>query len=68
MKNTYQIFIALIFYCLSLPASAAISAWLDHDQIAPGETVQLTLQHDGQTDSQPDLSPLKQDFQLLSRS
>src|SRR5512135_753401 len=68
MKNTFLTFIAFIFLGLSLPAAAAINAWLSHDQIAPGETAQLTLQHDGQTDSQPDLSPLKQDFEIAGRS
>src|SRR5512135_1946042 len=68
MKNIFRISIALLFLGLGLPASAAISAWLSHDQVGPGETVQLTLQHDGQTDSQPDLSPLKQDFDIVGRS
>src|SRR5512135_435152 len=68
MKNIFRISIALLFLGLGLPASAAISAWLSHDQVGPGETVQLTLQHDGQTDSQPDLSPLRQDFDILGRS
>ena len=68
MKNAFRIFMVLVFFCLSLPASATVTAQLDHDQIGPGETVQLTLQHDGQTDTQPDLSPLKQDFQIVGRS
>ena len=68
MNKTFRIFIALVFFGLGLPAAAAVTAQLDHDQIGPGETVQLTLQHDGQTDSQPDLSPLKQDFQIIGRS
>ncbi len=68
MKKTLLIFAALAFLGLSLPAAATLTAQLDHDQIGPGETVQLTLQHDGQTDSQPDLSPLKQDFEIIGRS
>ena len=68
MKITIRIFMTLSFLCLSLNASAAITARLDQDQIAPGETVQLILQHDGQTDSQPDLSPLKQDFDIVGKS
>ncbi|HVY22932.1 MAG TPA: BatD family protein [Steroidobacteraceae bacterium] len=47
---------------------AAVRAWVDSSQIAPGDTVQLTIEHDGQTSDQPDLSPLKQDFDVLSSS
>ena len=68
MKNTIGILMALSLLGLSAPVSAALNATLDHNQIAPGETVQLTLQHDGQTDTQPDLSPLKQDFDIVGRS
>ncbi len=49
-------------------AQAAVRAWLDAAQTNVGGTVQLTLQRDGQTDSQPDLAPLKQDFSVLSVS
>jgi hypothetical protein len=68
MKDTYRILIALLFICASLPASAQIGASLDRSEIGPGETVQLTLQHQGQTDTQPDLSPLKQDFEIVGQS
>ena len=68
MKNTIGILTTLLLLGLSAPASAALNARLDHDQIGPGETVLLTLQHDGQTDTQPDLSPLKQDFDIVGRS
>jgi BatD DUF11 like domain len=50
---------------LSSPASAALRAWLDNDDIAPGDTVQLTLQRDGQTRDQPNLAPLRRDFDVL---
>ena len=68
MKKTILIFTALTLLGLGLPAAATVTAQLDHDQIGPGETVQLTLQHSGQTDSQPDLSPLQQDFRIIGRS
>lgn len=68
MNNSCRIFIALVVLGLSLPASASVTAQLDHDQVGPSETVQLTLQHDGQTDTQPELSPLKQDFEIVGRS
>lgn len=50
------------------PAGAAIKAYVDNSQVAPGQTIQLTLQRDGQTDSQPDLSPLEKDFDVLGES
>lgn len=62
-------FAALLLAGLSsLPVSAAVQAWVDRTQVPAGGTVQLTLQHDGKTDSQPDISALKQDFDILSRS
>ena len=47
-------------------ADAAVRAWLDNNHIGAGDTVQLTLQRDGQTSAQPDLAPLKQDFDVIS--
>jgi hypothetical protein len=68
LKKTRLTFISLLLFGLSLPAAAAVNAWLDRNLVAPGESVQLTLLHDGRTDSQPDLSPLNQDFDILRRS
>ena len=70
MTNPIRSLIILLVLVLGLcpPASAAINASLEQDSIGPGETVQLTLRHDGQTDSQPDLSPLKQDFEIVGKS
>ena len=56
----------LLLSLLLSTAHADVKAWLDANQVAAGDTVQLTLQHDGQTDDQPDLSPLTQDFDVLS--
>ena len=64
-KRVKALAIALLAAGLSLPALATVQASLDHDQLAPGDTVQLTLQRDGSTDAQPDLSPLKNDFDVL---
>lgn len=69
MKNTscgLLVFAAL--WSLSLTASAAVSARLEPNPVNPGEAVQLILQHDGETGKQPDLTPLKQDFDVLGRS
>jgi hypothetical protein len=68
MKYPCRLILAVLLLGLALPASAAIKAWLDRDRIGPGDTVQLTLEHDGRTDSQPDLTPLKQNFDILGQS
>ncbi len=52
----------------SLPAAAALQAWLDRDRVEPGESVELTLQRDGRGDSQPDLAPLQRDFAILGKA
>lgn len=49
-------------------ASADVRASLDAAQIASGDTVQLTLEHDGQTSGQPDVTPLEQSFDILGTS
>ena len=68
MNNINRIFLALIFMTFALPAQAAVTATLDNDHVASGQTVQLQLQHDGTTDSQPDLGPLRNDFDVLGSS
>ena len=50
------------------PALATVRASLDASRIAAGDTVQLTLDHDGRSSGQPDLSPLRQNFDILSTS
>lgn len=62
------LFIPLWLLIASAPASAALRAWVDDSQVAPGETFELTLAHDGQTNTQPDLAPLRQDFDIVSRN
>jgi hypothetical protein len=47
---------------------ASVSASLDREQVAAGETVQLTLQRDSSSDGQPDLGVLKRDFDVLGTS
>ncbi len=58
----------LIGYAAAAQALASVSASLDSSQIAAGDTVQLTLEHDGRTSGQPDLAPLQQDFDILGTS
>jgi hypothetical protein len=47
---------------------AAVRATLNDAEIPGGDSVQLTLERDGQTSEQPDLTPLEQDFDVLSTS
>ena len=68
MKNRYRIPAALIACCISLSAWAAVTASVEKSRVASGETVQLLLQRDGSTGSQPDLGPLKRDFDILGSS
>ncbi|MCG6932037.1 MAG: BatD family protein [Gallionella sp.] len=68
MNNINRIFLALVFTTFALPALASVTASLDQDHVASGQTVQLQLQHDGTTDSQPDLGPLRNDFDVLGSS
>jgi hypothetical protein len=65
--NSRQSLIALVAALTSLGAWASITANLDRDHIAPGETVRLTLQRDG-SGGQPDISPLRADFNILGTS
>ena len=67
MKNSYSLIAAALLCGLCGSAAAAVTASLDRDQVADGETVQLTLQRDGQG-GEPDLEPLKKDFDLLGSS
>lgn len=50
------------------PAHAAIQASLDQTQIGAGNSVQLTLRYDGITTTEPDLTPLRREFDILGTS
>lgn len=61
----------LVFCCLVFlvpSASAALQAWLDRDRVAAGDSVELTLQHDGRAGGEPDLTPLRRDFDILGKA
>jgi hypothetical protein len=56
----------LCIVCMaSVPARAAVRAWLDSNDAAPGDTIVLTLEHEGQVSDRPDLMPLQRDFEIL---
>jgi hypothetical protein len=67
MKSWLRITLGLLALTAAGLANAAVTASLDSDQVAPGDSVQLTLVHDGQTNDEPDLSPLDKDFDVLGR-
>ena len=55
--------------CSALPkAYASVTAALSNTRIATGTTVQLTLTYDGLTTSEPQLAPLRRDFDILASS
>lgn len=59
----------LVLGCAGIAqARADIRASLDASQVAVGDTVQLTLEHNGRTRGQPDLAPLQHDFDILGTS
>ncbi|MGA9664886.1 MAG: BatD family protein [Gallionella sp.] len=68
MNSLYRILFALIAWIIAFPALASVTATLDSNNVASGATVQLRLQHDGTTDSQPDIGPLRRDFDVLGTS
>lgn len=60
--------LCLILAVLSVDAiGAELEARLDRTEIAQGEVVQLVLRTDGQGMSNPDLSPLSADFDIINR-
>lgn len=68
MRVRGTLLVLLIACAATGQAHANINASLDTSQLAVGDTVQLTLEHDGRTSGQPDLAPLQQDFDILGTS
>ncbi len=68
MKNKYFILTSLLAFGLISSAHAAVSARVNKNDFTSGERIQLQLQHNGRTDSQPDISPLRDNFQILGSS
>ena len=60
--------LSLVGCAAAAQALADVKASLNASQVAVGETVQLTLEHDGQTSGQPDITSLQQDFDILGTS
>ncbi|MBV8804669.1 MAG: protein BatD [Sinobacteraceae bacterium] len=66
MKHSLAVWCLVLCLALTPPVFAGVTATLDTQQVAAGDTVELTLHHDGHSSAQPDLTPLKQDFDVLS--
>jgi hypothetical protein len=63
------VLLLLLLGCAAaVQALADVRASLDASQIAAGDTVLLTLEHDGRTSGQPDVTLLQQDFDILGTS
>jgi hypothetical protein len=58
----------LLLVACTATALANVRASLDVSEITAAETVQLTLEHDGSTSGQPDITPLQQNFDILGTS
>ncbi len=68
MKNGLTLLGIMLASVYSLAAQATVTATVNNTALSPGETIQLTLQRDSSADSQPDLAPLKNDFDVLGTS
>jgi hypothetical protein len=68
MKSVTLVSLLLGAWLMCATANAAVKATVDTNRLSTGETLELTLSHDGQTGSQPDLTPLEKDFDVLSTS
>jgi hypothetical protein len=51
---------------IAAAAQSAVRATVDTTGVDANATLELMLEHDGQTSAEPDLSPLRQDFDILS--
>ena len=68
MKVIIRILAVLIFCGVISFAEAAVTATVNSTAVPSGETVQLQITRDSSADSQPDLAPLKKDFDVLGSS
>jgi hypothetical protein len=53
---------------IAASAQCAVRATVDTTSVGANGTLELMLEHDGQTSAEPDLSPLRQDFDVISTS
>ncbi|MFZ3322752.1 MAG: BatD family protein [Usitatibacter sp.] len=53
---------------VAFPSRAAVRAELDRDTVQDGETVTLSIERDAGQSAQPDVFPLRKDFEILGTS
>jgi hypothetical protein len=68
MKKWFYIVVVLLTLSFSLSLQAAVTATVNKNVLASGDTLQLRIQRDGSADGQPDISALKKDFDVLGSS
>ncbi|MGH8504395.1 MAG: BatD family protein [Stenotrophobium sp.] len=68
MKSTSIFFAGMLLCGVSSVALASVTASLDQSQVGNGQSVVLTLQKDSSGGGDPDLTPLKKDFDVLGTS
>ncbi len=59
---------AVILLAFTGSAWAGVDAWLDTNKVNMGESVQLTIRADRKVSGEPDIGPLKKDFDVLQSS
>lgn len=57
-----------VLILIAASAQCAVRATVDTTSVGADAAIELMLEHDGQTSAEPDLSPLSQDFDVLSTS
>ena len=71
-KDSYSLLLLVIitaaFIFSADLATAGVDAWLDTNKINIGESVQLTIKSDRKTKAEPDIAPVKKDFDILGSS
>lgn len=63
-----SLLVAVLACLVAATAAAAVRATLDTNTLTLGETVQLRLDRDDQANGDPDLTPLRADFDIVSTS
>ncbi len=68
VKYIQYFFLCCLLVVLPQKADASATASLDQQICSLGESVQLTITVEGDADGEPDLNPLRQQFDILSQS
>jgi hypothetical protein len=62
------VFLILCFPAIPAFATTELAATVDRNQVSLGDSLQLTLKAEGRVNSQPDVTPLKKDFDVFGIS